>query len=38
MSHGCINTPSEDAKWIYRWTTIPDDGNSENYRTPVLVY
>ena len=20
-SHGCINVPPEDAKWIYRWTT-----------------
>jgi lipoprotein-anchoring transpeptidase ErfK/SrfK len=20
-SHGCINLPSDDAKWIYRWTT-----------------
>ncbi|MGV8027119.1 MAG: L,D-transpeptidase family protein [Anaerolineaceae bacterium] len=38
MSHGCINMQSEDAKWIYRWTNIPDDGNSENFRTPVLVY
>jgi len=38
MSHGCINMRSEDAKWIYRWTNVPEDGNSENYRTPVLVY
>ena len=38
MSHGCINMQSEDAKWIYRWTNVPDDGNSEGYRTPVLVY
>ncbi|HOJ00871.1 MAG TPA: L,D-transpeptidase [Anaerolineaceae bacterium] len=38
MSHGCINMESEDAKWVYRWTNVPDDGNSEGYRTPVLVY
>ena len=21
MTHGCISMPTEDAKWIYRWTT-----------------
>jgi hypothetical protein len=20
LSHGCVNLPSADAKWIYRWT------------------
>ncbi|HLE13304.1 MAG TPA: L,D-transpeptidase, partial [Anaerolineales bacterium] len=20
MSHGCVNTAPQDAKWIYRWT------------------
>jgi lipoprotein-anchoring transpeptidase ErfK/SrfK len=26
-SHGCINLPSEQAKWIYRWTTpvVPEE-------------
>ncbi len=38
MSHGCINMRSEDAKWIYRWTTVPDEEFSDGYRTPVLVY
>ena len=38
MSHGCINMRSEDAKWIYRWVTLPEEENSQGYRTPVLVY
>lgn len=38
MSHGCINMRSEDAKWIYRWTTVPDEEGSQGYRTSVLVY
>jgi hypothetical protein len=21
MSHGCVNVPTEIAKWIFRWTT-----------------
>jgi lipoprotein-anchoring transpeptidase ErfK/SrfK len=27
MSHGCVNTRPEDAKWIFRWTlpTVPSD-------------
>jgi hypothetical protein len=20
-SHGCVNVPADDAKWIFRWTT-----------------
>ena len=40
MSHGCINMRSEDAKWIYRWSTpTPQDKNINNvFHTPVLVY
>ncbi len=41
MSHGCINMRSEDAKWIYRWTTPAatiKDQETEIYRTPVIVY
>lgn len=27
-SHGCVNLPPADAKWIYDWTTpAPGDGN-----------
>jgi lipoprotein-anchoring transpeptidase ErfK/SrfK len=37
MSHGCVNMRSEDAKWIYRWTTPPPNG-PVTYRTPVKVY
>ncbi|HEY59077.1 MAG TPA: L,D-transpeptidase [Anaerolineae bacterium] len=37
MSHGCINMLPEDAKWIYRWCTVPED-NADYYRTPVIVY
>lgn len=40
MSHGCINMRSEDAKWIYRWSTpTPEDLKVNNvFHTPVLVY
>jgi len=39
MSHGCINMRSEDAKWIYRWSTPYPTAESINaYHTPVLVY
>ena len=27
MSHGCVNMQSEDAKWIYRWSTPHPPGN-----------
>lgn len=36
MSHGCINMLSEDAKWVYRWTT-PEPSGPVIYRTPVKV-
>lgn len=40
MSHGCINMRSEDAKWIYRWSTpTPQDKKVQTaFHTPVLVY
>jgi lipoprotein-anchoring transpeptidase ErfK/SrfK len=28
MSHGCVNLPTEDARWLYQWADIG---------TPVLV-
>lgn len=41
-SHGCVNVPSEVAKWIYRWTmpVVPYDRNGLRVReggTPVIV-
>jgi hypothetical protein len=40
MSHGCINMHSEDAKWIYRWSTPSPNETASNgvSHTPVLVY
>lgn len=40
MSAGCINMLSEDAKWIYRWSTagINDASVNTTFHTPVLVY
>jgi hypothetical protein len=40
MSHGCINMRSEDAKWIYRWSTPTPQETKVNtvFHTPVLVY
>ena len=29
-SHGCVNLPSEDAKWVYRWSR-PNLAPSEDY-------
>ena len=37
MSHGCVNMRSEDAKWVFRWTTPPLNAPII-YRTPVTVY
>jgi len=37
MSHGCINMQSEDAKWIYRWSSPYPDESITNYHTPVDV-
>jgi len=41
-SHGCVNVPSDVARWIYRWTrpTVPYDEEGlrvEDGGTPVLV-
>jgi lipoprotein-anchoring transpeptidase ErfK/SrfK len=40
MSHGCVNLKSEEAKWIFRWTTpIAEPGTWEQtgYGTRVIV-
>jgi lipoprotein-anchoring transpeptidase ErfK/SrfK len=39
MSHGCINMRSEDAKWIFRWSTPTPQETNENavFHTPVTV-
>lgn len=38
MSHGCVNMRSEDAKWIYRWSTpAPQEAVNSVYHTPVLI-
>ncbi len=40
MSHGCVNMPSADAKWIFRWTTpVADDAMRETrgFGTEVVV-
>ena len=41
MSHGCINMVSEEAKWLYRWTTpiaMPEDWEKRGHGTQVIVY
>ncbi len=40
QSHGCVNMRSEEAKWIYRWTTPvinPEDWDRRGYGTRVTV-
>jgi hypothetical protein len=40
MSHGCVNMPSELAKWIFRWTTpvcAPDTWEQTGFGTKVIV-
>ncbi len=42
-SHGCVNVPTEAAKWIYRWTRPVVPYEKDNLRvqeggTPVVVY
>ena len=40
MSRGCINVPSDIAKWIFRWTTpvsAPDVWEQRGYGTLVVV-
>ncbi len=35
VSHGCVNLPSEDARWVFEWTAphaLPED--SERFSTP----
>jgi lipoprotein-anchoring transpeptidase ErfK/SrfK len=41
MSHGCVNMRTEEAKWIFRWTTpviAPETWEQTGYGTRVLVY
>ena len=41
MSHGCVNLRSEDAKWLYRWSTPVAgvrDWESKGYGTQVQIY
>lgn len=41
MSHGCVNMRTEDAKWLYRWTTpIAEykEWERKGYGTRVTVY
>jgi hypothetical protein len=42
-SHGCVNVPSEAAKWLFRWTTPVAPYEEDGLRvreggTPVIVY
>jgi lipoprotein-anchoring transpeptidase ErfK/SrfK len=36
MSHGCVNMPYEDAKWLFRWTS-PEFGTGSDYK-PGQMY
>ena len=41
MSHGCINMRSQDAKWVYLWSSAPLSTSldeKDTYMTPVMVY
>lgn len=41
MSHGCINMKTEEARWLYRWTTPSGEAQKMNtigYGTQVHVY
>lgn len=41
MSHGCINMVSDEAKWLYRWTTPvanPTDWEKRGLGTQVTVF
>lgn len=41
MSHGCVNMKTDEARWIYRWTTPTIDLKSMQtigYGTSVVVY
>ena len=40
MSHGCVNMRSEEAKFIFRWTTPvyePGNWDQKGYGTLILV-
>lgn len=40
MSHGCVNMRTEEAKWLFRWTTPiaePGDWEKRGYGTRVIV-
>lgn len=41
MSHGCVNMKTEEAKWLFRWTTPEtpvDSVETRGYGTQVTVY
>lgn len=41
MSHGCVNMRTEDAKWLYRWSTPvanSEDWESKGMGTKIHVY
>lgn len=36
LSHGCVNLPTDDARWLYEWAlplSLPED--SENFQSPA---
>ena len=40
MSHGCVNMPNQEAKWVYRWshpTAEPEDWDRKGRGTRVTV-
>ncbi len=41
MSHGCVNLPMDEAKWLFRWTlpvNHPPERTKKGFGTRVIVY